>query len=917
MSTSEPDRLRRVEELLDAALERPPSERIDFLEKAAPHDPSLRREVESLLRSHLPAAAYFDDLADDVAEAVARELMVASGVDRTFGPYRALARIGAGGMGTVFLAERADGQFERTVALKLIRRGLESEDAVERFLAERQILAQLDHPSIAGLLDGGVTVDGLPYYVMEYVEGEPLDEYCDARRLGVEERLRLFVEVADTVQFLHRHLVVHRDLKPANILVTATGQVKLLDFGIARLLSDGDAHWTRGRALTRQYAAPEQILGEPVTTEADVFALGVVLYELLVGCRPFARPDGSLPELERAVLDEEAEPPSARVAGGTEAPDAEAVAHGGDTSPRRLVRRLRGDLDHICIAALRKEPAQRYRSAEQLAEDVRRHLRRLPIVARRNTAPYRARKFLRRHAVGASVTATAIALLLGFGLFTLRQADRVARERDRAERVSDLLVDVFKVADPSEAGGEGPSAREVLDRGAARLDRDLQDHPETRAELLSVIGEVYRNLGLYDAAGSRIEASLELRREVAGGGPDVAHGLILLGDVRRLQGRYEEADSLLRRALEMERERERRPDRLAAARALDRLGLVRLTRGEIDEAEAMFREALVLNREARDEGEEIAGNLANLAAVALTRGEYGEAVSGFSQSLELRRDRLGAGHPDVAATLSNLAAALARNGAFAEAEEAQSEALELYRELLGDEHPRMATMLNNVGLLRISHGDPAGAEAPLRRSLEMRRSLLDPEHPEIAQSLANLGLVLTRLSRYDEARTLYREALAIRRRALGPDHPQVAQVLHNLGLLHQSRGDYETAERRLREAMEMLRGALGETHPLVATSLNDLAALLHERGDLGEAERHYRAALEVRRSALPPDHLYTAHTLAGLGTVLLDREDAAGAEPLLREAREIRAGALPADHPQVAEVESKLALAVRALGRRD
>lgn len=905
MATSDGDRLERIEALLSAALERSPAERRAFLEEAIPDDPSLREEVEALLRSHRSAFDYFDALAGDMSDAVARELSMASGVGRLFGRYRTLRRIGAGGMGTVFLAERADGQFDRTVALKLIRRGLESEEAIRRFVAERQILARLDHPHIARLLDGGLTEDGLPYYVMEYVEGEPLDAWCDGRGLGVPDRLKLFLEVADTVQFLHRNLVIHRDLKPANVLVTGAGRVKLLDFGIAKLLSEGDpaaATRTRSRALTPQYAAPEQLRGLPVTTETDVYALGVVLYELLSGCRPFEDTGRSLREVEGDVLEEEPVPPSNRAGLSTEEAADRARARG--LSPQRLSRRLRGDLDNICMAALRKDPARRYRSAEQLAGDVRRHLRQEPITARRDSALYRGRKFVRRHMVGVAATAAVITLALGFGLFALRQAERVARERDRAERVSELLVDVFRVADPGQASGAGPTAREVLDRGAARLDRELVGYPETRAELLSVVGEVYRNLGLYDDAASRLEASLALRQELSADRADLVAGLTRLGDLRRLQGDYATADSLLGRALAAERERGRRADPLTVATALDRLGLVRLARGQLDEAEAMFREALSLNRGADGDGGQVAENLANLAGVALARGRYEEAVSLFRQTLEIRRRRLGPGHPDVAATLNNLAVALAGNGAFAEAETAQAEAIDLYRTLLGDEHPRLGTMLNNLGLFRLSLGEPERAEQPLRRSLTLRRAVLDPGHPEIAQSLANLGVVLTRLARYDEARPLYEEALSIRRSALGPDHPHVAQTLHNLGLLHQSRGDYAAAERLLREAMEILDRALGESHPLFATSLNDLAGLLHQRGELDEAERLYRAALDVRRRTLPPDHLHTAHTLAGLGGVLFDRGEPAAAEPLLRESRRIRAGALPEGHPELAAVEA-------------
>src|SRR5688500_3990721 len=437
----------------------------------------------------------------------------APALERRIGPYRILRELGQGGMGVVYLAARADEQFRKRVALKVIRSGGASEEVVRHFKRERQILAGLDHPNIARLLDGGTTDDGLPYFVMEYIEGEPLLEYCDSRKLPVAERLKLFQAICSAVQYAHRNLVVHRDIKPGDILVAEDGSPKLLDFGIAKLLNPelaGEALIATAMSMTPTYASPEQARGERITTATDVYSLGVVLYELLTGHLPYRLLSRQPLEILKAISEQEPEKASTAI----------------ERAENKLQRRLRGDLDNILMLALRKEPPRRYASVEAFSDDIRRYLEGLPVKARQPTAAYRTGKFLRRHVAGVAASAVFVGLLIGFAAAMAVQSARVTRERDLAEqeraaaqqeretaqRVSAFLVDLFRVSDPSRSRGETITAREVLDRGTTKIATELKDEPEVRATLMSTMGTVYSNLGLYDKALSLLEEALQTRK---------------------------------------------------------------------------------------------------------------------------------------------------------------------------------------------------------------------------------------------------------------------------------------------------------------------------------------------------------------------------------------------------------------------
>jgi eukaryotic-like serine/threonine-protein kinase len=811
----------RIKEILAGALELEAPARAGFLAAACGADAALRREVESLLAEE---ASLGDFLTEPIFSLHGEpEPVEDPNLGRVVGSYRLVRRLGHGGMGTVYLGERADGHFEQQVAVKLIKRGMDSDEILRRFRDERQILATLVDDHVARLYDGGTTEDGLPYFVMEYVEGEPIDRYCDRRGLSIGERLRLFHAVCDAVHVAHQNLVVHRDLKPGNVLVTADGVPKLLDFGIAKLLTaDGgaaDAPTVLGAALpfTPGYASPEQMRGEPVTTASDVYSLGVLLYVLLTGRRPYDA-DTLRPDVWAQLICEQEPPkPSTAVrrplerptaagepgAAVAEAPPAEAspAAAMRDGDRRRLRRRLTGDLDTIVMTAIAKDRRHRYGSAEQLAEDVRRHLEGLPVRARPLTLRYRAGKFVRRHGWGVGVAAAAVALLVGFAVTMTVQRNRTAVERDRAQRVTEFLVDSFEVSNPGHAKGEEITARAVLDQGAARIGAELAGQPLTEATLDDAMGRVYRNLGLFDQAKPLLEAALRLREAALG------------------------------------------PDHPDTTTSRVHLSLVLRDLGDAAGAERLLREAIpALERHRSEPGGELAlsQGLHNLASLLADRGQYDEAEADFRRALAIKR-RLLEGRSDA----------------------------------------DLATTLNSLGKLMNDRGRLDQAEPLFREALAVRRAVHGPIHPEVSTALNNLATLLAEKKDYREAGALYEEDLALRRKLYGDDDSHVAVALNNLALLRQDEGDLAAAEPLFRQALAILEKTFGDAHPNVAVARRNLAALLAARGQPAACEEQARPALASLQAKFKPDHWRVADAESVLGGCLVGLGRLAEAEPLL------------------------------------
>jgi serine/threonine protein kinase/tetratricopeptide (TPR) repeat protein len=808
MRTRVPDsteRWREIERLLDRALDLPPDERPALLDREGAGDPGLRAAVDQMLLACEHSSGFLEG---ESAAPFAAPLLAASMTDiappppdvagQRVGPYRIVREAGHGGMGVVYLAERADDQYEQQVALKLMRGGalLGADDHLSRrFREERQILATLEHPGIARLIDGGVTADGLPWFAMEFVEGTPIDRYCDERRLTIPERLTLFASVCDAVAFAHRNLVVHRDLKPSNILVTADGAVKLLDFGIAKLMAplDGSAEAavttrTALHALTPEYASPEEIRGERVSTASDVYSLGITLCELLTGRRVHERVHRSAHEIAQTILDASPEPPSAIVLRGARAapnaynPDAASAAR--RTTPDQLRRTLRGDLDAIVLTATRKEADRRYASADQLADDVRRYLRSMPVTARVDGPAYRAGKFVLRHRTGVVAAVLAVAVLVGFSVVTrmqsaqLRvQAERITLERDRAQQVSGFLVSLFRTADPF--AGEGPrmTVREVLDSGAARVDRELGAQPELRAELLRAMGLSYLNLGLPSDARRLLEAALAIPHQAINDGEphevSVRHSL---AQVLQELGEYTKAESLYRDVLAWRR-RNLPPGNRYVARALTTLATVVSAQGRYAEAEGLVHEALIIDRALRPaDPRSVSQSLNNLGNILLKGGRYAAAESVHREAYAMRRAAFGDENAETANSLVNIAAALGWQDRLAEAESLYEKGLAIKRARLGARHVDVAT--DEAGFARLLQlkGDDRAAEALYRRSIATHRSLRPAGHPRTAHALLGMGELLLARGDARAAEAYLEEALQSLRAALPAGHPEIARA---------------------------------------------------------------------------------------------------------------------------------------------
>ena len=822
----------RVQELARVAFELDPEARSGFIGNACSDDEALRVEVQSLVDSDAIAGEFIEDAVRATLQKLEPAVRIAAG--QLFGPYMVESELGRGGMSVVYLAKRADHQYEGKVAIKVVRRGLDSPDSHCRLQSEMQILATLDHPNIARLIDAGAAPDGSPFFVMEHVAGVAIDQYCAQRDLSVVERLRLFRIVCSAVQYAHQNLIVHRDLKPGNILVTEAGTPKLLDFGIAKLLdSDAVTTATAARVLTPAYASPEQILGKPVSIGADVYSLGVLLYELLCGRRPYDLEDLSPSEVERKICEIEPERPSLAVA-----PRRDSDRPAGSREHR--AKRLSGDLDNIVLMALRKEPNQRYATVADLSEDLKRYLDGEPVSARRPTVTYLATKFLRRHSL-AVVSATLVtALLLAFVAISAIQSRRIARERDRAERVASFLTDIFSVTDPDEARGDSITARDVLDSGAARIKEELKDQPEVRASLLDTLGTVYEHLGLYDQSEPLLQESVALRRESSAG------------------------------------------DNLAFANSLNTLSTVLQHTGKLDMSESLCREALALRRRLLGlQHRDVATSLNNLADVLQDKGDYEAAERVYRDALEMRRGLLGPDHADVAESLNGLATLHHDRGEYVEAESLYRESLAIRRNVFGDRHRNVAQSLHNLGSLLQATGDLDGAEPLLREALDIDRALLGAAGTTVATDKRHLGRLLLARGDYAGAESLLREALETLRVRHGDSSEQVGTTLHELGGLFHAKADYRHAESFYGEAIAVYRKALPPGHPYLAhpmVGLGDVFIKLR-RSDL--AEPILREALEIRVKSLPEGHWRTAEAASLLGASLTELGRYREAEQLL------------------------------------
>ncbi|HZI99059.1 MAG TPA: serine/threonine-protein kinase [Gemmatimonadaceae bacterium] len=835
-------RWQKIQELLDVALETDPARWSDVLRERCSGDPDLKREVESLLSRLNTAESFLDSPPSALAAALVAD---ASETDsdqyagRQFGAYRLVRQIGHGGMSRVYLAERTDGEFEQQVTIKLLRAGMDSPADLERFRRERQILARLNHPNVARLLDGGVTAEGVPYLVMEYVEGETIDRYCKDHKLGLRERLTLFLTILDATQYAHRNLVIHRDLKPANIFVTADGAVKLLDFGLAKMLeldplASADAMTgTAQRWMTPEYAAPEQIRGEPVSTLTDVYQLGAVLFELLTGTLPFGRRGRSTYELERAIMNDDPAAPS-----------------------------LSGDLDAIILKALQKEPEQRYASVDAFADDVRRHLSSHPVHARAPSAAYRAQRYLRRHRIEVIATAgIAITLIIG-SVFSFAAARRAMAARDRAETasseseaVTSFLLDLFQANAPDEPRTDSITARELLRRGVARAEL-LNEQPDVQARLFETTGRIDQRLGRYAEGEALVERALQVRRRAHGNlSPDVANTLLVVSEGLLRLGRVPAADSAAREALTIQ-ERILGPDDAAIASTLDQLATVAIYRGDLPAAESHMLRSLNLRQRTLGANDTLTA-LSHLSygSLLLRTGHASNAEREFRNALAIYERAHGPNHPQVAQSLLKIAYLLEDDDTrWPEAEPLYRRALAIRRRVYGDQNLWVANTLHDFSEFLSQRGDKEQAVALAREYLEMMRGAYGRDHSSVAFATNRLAAMLFRAGKLDESEALFKEAIDIERRARGPNHANVGGHEVEFSRLLIARGKLDTADSLLRDAIRITEMISGSQHPNTALARGLRGVILMRRHDYAAADSTLRDAIRILERTTTRDY---------------------------------------------------------------
>ncbi len=843
--------------LLDDALDVPPDRRAAWLKDLesthAPLVPRLRGLLERLdevesrdFLGKLPPIDTDTELPGENAEGA------------RVGPYRLERRLGAGGMGTVWLAHRADGLFERALALKLPHRGMFGADLAERMSRERSILATLEHPHIARLYDAGLTDDGQPFLAMEYVEGLPIDEYCRENSLPLPARLRLFLQVADAVASAHARLIVHRDLKPANIMVTREGYVRLLDFGIAKLLDEG-AESAVGltqlsvHALTPDYASPEQILGQPVTIAADVYSLGVVLHELLTGARPYKLKRDSRGALEDAILTAEPVRPS--------------------TTGSPQARALRGDLDTILLKALRKKPEERYATVNALADDIRRHLDGLPVLAQPDSAWYRTSRFVRRNRLAVGVTAVVALTLVGaaiaasIGFVRARSAEqRALAEAATSREVARFLVDLFKVSDPGEARGNSVTAREMLDRASLRINAELNASPTIRAELQHTMAEVYAKLGLYDKALELAQVSLAARRH-EGTPQKIAAGLEQIASIYNSSNRNLLAAAPLAEALALRREHA--PDDFAAvANNLQMTGASHYLSRDYEHAMESLGEAKKeLAKLPKPDPVQLGGLIKYTAYLHHERLEFDRAIPMYREAVQLLTAGLGPDHPDVAGALGDLAIVLKDTQQFDEAGRHYLAALAIQRKTLGSQHRDVGDSLNNLSILYMDRGDFEKGYATSHEGAEILRAALGEENDLTCIVRVNGARALTQLGRLEEAEREYRDILAIRRRTLPPTHLHVAVTLEALANTLNRREKFAEALPFALEARDLyLKSEAGDTWRS-ASHGRVLGSTLTGLERYEEAERVLLDSFAVLREKRGPTHRTTLSAAQKLATL--------------------------------------------------
>jgi len=853
-----PERWAKVESIYHDAIELTEAEQRAFIAAACQDDNALAEYIFDLLQVE---ESQNSSLNSSIENTIVNAMGFAFGDQNTrradvsgdrIGPYSIVRLLGEGGMGVVYLAERVDEHFDQRVAIKLGRQRLVDPMVEARLKSERQILANLDHPNIARLFDGGTTDEGVPYLVMEYIPGVQIDTYCDRNRLSIDERLVLFQTICSAVHYAHQNLVIHRDIKASNILVTDDGIPKLLDFGIAKLI---DTHGTATDGLTREgmlvmtpeNASPEQILDKPITTAADTYALGLLLNRLLTGLPTYALASPTPAEIARIVCHEVPKKPSVRIADeltrATRESDDEGKVSVADSaasrglSVDRLQKRLRGDLDTIVLNALRKEPERRYRSVNQMADDIRLHLESKPITARAESWHYRTSKFVQRHYVGVAMSAISVAALAAFAVTLSIRNEQIAAERDRAREVSTFLEEIFMSPDPANTRGVDITAKEILAAGAERIRTDFEVGPDIQSALMETIGRVYLNLGEFSPSAEMLEGALALRVESLGeDNAEVARVKNELSEALIREANYDRAKTLLNESLSFHRKSQ--GDRsIAVARNLFNLAELNLAIGNLDEAETSAMESIEIYETFESEQAiELAGATNVLSRILQVRGDLDRTEEALRRSIAIVRNNEGDDHPLMAYYLQHLGVLLKSKGNLDEAEVTLNQAIDATRRTYGDRHHILADTLAIHGQLLHEKGDLSGAENALRDSLSLGREARGEHHPFVAYYMTSLAMVLHDLDELENAESMLRAALDIYGETLNDDHQYIASALTELGAVLNSLGKHNDAKATIERALRIRRQDYSDSDVLTAVTLAEYGDTLLYLGEHETAE---------------------------------------------------------------------------------
>ncbi len=870
----------RLQSIFQQAVDLPSEEREAFLELVCEDNFQLKQELEALLAADQTADSLNSLI--QVEPAGLDEDLIGTDIDE----WRIIKSLGVGGMGTVFLAKRTQSDFQQLAALKLVKKGMDSFGVNTRFQLERQILARLNHKNIAKLIDGGVTQDGRPYFVMEYVDGSPIIEYCDNHRLGIKQRLELFRKVCDAVHYAHTNLIVHRDLKPSNIIVTESGELKLLDFGIAKLLDDDQEQLATRTGLqihTPAYASPEQLLGDTITTASDVYALGILFYQLLTGRRPF-EVRRTVKEFRELVLTQQPLKPSDAVTQLQRDPEhqlvIETLSQHRRVGIQRLKRSIAGDLDTICLMALHREPQRRYTSASEFSSDIKRHLRGQPVAARPDSTLYRLSKFVQRNRAAVMVASLAV---LSIGLITLFYTDQLKQQRDiavserkKAEQVVQFVTGLFEHAKPSRSLGEEVSARELLDEGARAIDYELLEQPVVQQTLRRVLGEVYYKLGDEKTAKTLLSDALEQQVNLLGTHHlDVATTQLVLALLLQDQGNYDKAEQLLTQSLKTKREilgdahfdvvevlsvfayfeqmrgnyaqaEKYFKQGLATSKQLsqgDNVYLAKLTKqlggfyrymDRKAEAESLLRQALAMQERIYNGGPHPDINSSKRELAALLRDEYKfqESKQLYLQVIESRTKILGPDHGELGNTWNSYSLLLSKMGEHEEALEANKKFLEILKRAYPEPTPSLAAAYNNHALTLKDLGRYEEAMQYFRLSTQTQDEIKLPEnHIHRSYPFSGIARIYMLQEKYSEAVVLYRKILAVRRGAVNDEHKAVIDAKIKLGAALTQLSEFKEAEEWLLDSYQTAQSKRGSGDRRTQTAVRKLIALYQKMGD--------------------------------------------------------------------------------------